>query len=316
MKDKYLILIYFLIFLFFAVKAPFVVSAFIIGFYFFIIVESLANFLEKIFKKKLVSNILSYAIVFGIIVYLFLSVIPMFINEAKNLFTFLSNYSFQTKELPEELSNIVSDLNSNISAFVLNITNYLLGVLPSFLTSLTILIVTIIGIGGLKKYLLKRVTYLFSEDKVNGRKFLESFYLDILKMVRGQMSVAILTSLTIFVMLSLFKIPNAFFISILAFITDFIPFVGLLITAVPSLIIGFYSNGLKGMILVLIVLFIANQLESWVYGPKIQSDNLKLHWFLIVLLITLFGTVFGFVGVLLAIPTFVFFKNYYKFYII
>ncbi len=316
MKDKYLVLIYFLIFLFFAVKAPFVVSAFIIGFYFFVIVENLSIFLEKIFKNKLVCSILSYAVVFGAIVYLFLSVIPMFINEAKNLFTFLSNYSFQTEELPEELSNIVSDLNSNISRFVLNITNYLLGVLPSFLTSLTILIVTIIGIGGLKRYLSSEVSYLFSEDKIKGRKFLESCYFDILKMVRGQIGVAFLTSLTIFILLTIFKIPNAFFISILAFITDFIPFVGLLITAIPSLIIGFYTYQLKGMIFVLITLFIANQLESWVYGPKIQSDNLKLHWFLIVLLITLFGTVFGFVGVLIAIPAFVFFKNYYKFYVI
>jgi AI-2 transport protein TqsA len=105
-------------------------------------------------------------------------------------------------------------------------------------------------------------------------------------------------------------------LGILSFIGGFFPFVGLLLTAVPMYLLAFTSQGIKGMVWLTVVLVAVNQTESWFYGPKIQSSNLKIHWFVILLSIFILGSLLGFVGVLLALPILIFLRDYWSFYVL
>jgi predicted PurR-regulated permease PerM len=53
----------------------------------------------------------------------------------------------------------------------------------------------------------------------------------------------------------------------------------------------------------------------WILSPRIQSKSLKLHWFVILISILIFGDLFSFAGVLIALPSIMYIKNYWDFFV-
>jgi predicted PurR-regulated permease PerM len=80
--------------------------------------------------------------------------------------------------------------------------------------------------------------------------------------------------------------------------------------------LAFTENGLIGLIIGLAILTTANQLEMWFLHPKIQSNALNLHWFVIIISILLFGELFSFLGILIALPTVVYFRNFWEYFVL
>ena len=110
-------------------------------------------------------------------------------------------------------------------------------------------------------------------------------------------------------------IPYALFLGFLAGITNFIPFLGVIIAGVPALLVGLTHDGPWGLVKVLIVIVVANQLESWVLSPRIQGRRMKLNWFAIIVAIFFCAGFLGVVGVLLAIPILIFFRDFWISYV-
>jgi predicted PurR-regulated permease PerM len=79
--------------------------------------------------------------------------------------------------------------------------------------------------------------------------------------------------------------------------------------------LAFSAKGLAGVLIGVIILVLANQIEMWFLSPKIQSKSLKLHWYVILISILLFGELFSFAGVLIALPSIMYIKNYWDFFV-
>jgi predicted PurR-regulated permease PerM len=110
-------------------------------------------------------------------------------------------------------------------------------------------------------------------------------------------------------------IPGSFFLGVLAWVTNFIPYLGVIIAAVPLLMLAFSAKGIAGLLIGVIILILANQIEMWILSPRIQSKSLKLHWFVILISILIFGDLFSFAGVLIALPSIMYIKNYWDFFV-
>ncbi len=80
--------------------------------------------------------------------------------------------------------------------------------------------------------------------------------------------------------------------------------------------LAFTENGLIGLIIGLAILTTANQLEMWFFNPRIQSNALNLHWFVIIISILLFGELFSFLGILIALPIVVYIRNFWEYFVI
>jgi len=217
---------------------------------------------------------------------------------------------------PTWLVNAINELKSNISSILLSILNKVVGVLPSLITMLMFILVTMVGIESIKSYLAKNISILFVENPDYGKKFVYELFGDIRKYIRGQVLVSFISAFLTTLGLILLNIPSALTLGVLTFLGGFFPFVGLLISAVPMYLFAFSTGGLKSVIFLTFLLVGVNQAESWIYGPRIQSDNLKLHWFVIILAIFLLGDVLGFVGVLIAIPVLLFVRKFWKYYVL
>ena len=80
-----------------------------------------------------------------------------------------------------------------------------------------------------------------------------------------------------------------------------------------SLIVGFtHYDSVEKIFLILLVFAVVKGSENWFFYPKIVGKEVGLHFVWVLMSIIIFGKLFGFWGLLVAIPTAAGFKMYVK----
>lgn len=102
---------------------------------------------------------------------------------------------------------------------------------------------------------------------------------------------------------SIFKFPNALLVSAIVGVTNVIPFFGPFLGAIPATILILFENPIKALWFVLFV-FVLQQLDGNVIGPKILGDHTGVSSFWVLFSILLFGGLWGLVGMIIAVPLF------------
>jgi len=121
--------------------------------------------------------------------------------------------------------------------------------------------------------------------------------------IRGQVSVCLALSVFYGIGLSAIGLDLGVLIGILSGILSFIPYFGFLTGAVLSILIALSQGAGWGLWIGLAVVFIIGQvLESYVLTPKLVGDNVGLHPVWIIFALLAGGVLFGFVGILVAVP--------------
>jgi len=325
----WVILIFFLIFLYFFKMAPTIMGALVFGWYLSLIIEVPARFLSKI---KGVSyrfgTIISAIGLFSLIAYAFYSVFPILIDEGKKIFPMIQkaaqNLNLQPlfsngAPIDQKAVDIVEDLTgqfvSRFSEFGVNILNTVIQHIPNGMTAIVLFIVTASYFTTLLPMLKKNLWRFFPKSTFpRSLDFLSALYKDVRHFITGQVILAGIIGFLVGLGMFFVQIPYALFLGFLSGITNFVPFLGVFVAGVPALLLGFTNAGISGAFKALIVLIIVNQLESWLLSPKIQGTRMKINWFAIILSMFLCGSYFGIVGVLLAIPMLLFFRQYWASY--
>lgn len=99
----------------------------------------------------------------------------------------------------------------------------------------------------------------------------------------------------------IFQFPNALLVSAIVGITNVIPFFGPFIGAIPSTILILLEDPIKGLWFIVFV-FGLQQLDGNIIGPKILGDKTGLTSFWVLFAITLFGGLWGLVGMIIGVP--------------
>jgi predicted PurR-regulated permease PerM len=122
--------------------------------------------------------------------------------------------------------------------------------------------------------------------------------------VRGQSAVCLILGTYYAVSLSLAGLNFGFLIGVISGLISFVPYVGSLTALVISLAIAvaqFFPNWVHILIIVGLVL-IGQFFESNVLSPKLVGHSVGLHPVWLMFALFAFGYLFGFVGLLLAVP--------------
>ncbi|MGA5873797.1 AI-2E family transporter [Streptomyces cinereoruber] len=120
--------------------------------------------------------------------------------------------------------------------------------------------------------------------------------------VRSQAFVGLLDAVFIGLGLWFLDVPLVLPLAVLTFVSAFVPIVGALFAGLVAVLIALVSNGLTDALLVLAIIVVVQQLEGNVFQPMIQSRGLGLHAAVVLLAVTLGGSLAGIVGSLLAVP--------------
>ncbi len=95
----------------------------------------------------------------------------------------------------------------------------------------------------------------------------------------------------------------AVFLAVIAGILELLPIIGPIISMIPTLLVALTtSDPLLGVIAVLILYLIVQQLENAVLVPKIQGDAVNLHPSVVIFALIVGGSIAGLLGAILAIP--------------
>ncbi len=122
--------------------------------------------------------------------------------------------------------------------------------------------------------------------------------------LRGQLLVMGIMALFYSIGLMLFGLDLAWPIGIFTGLAMFVPYVGFAIGLVMALVVGIMQLGLaKASVMVLVIYGAGQMLESFFLTPRLVGERIGLHPLAVIFALLAFGQLFGFVGVLLALPT-------------
>lgn len=286
---------------------------------------------EKTRFNRTLSVVTTY-VLFLLLVSLFMSMlVPSIIDSIKMLIDTVSAYEESTiiefvQKIPflsrfvdtSNLSNFIENLESLVVDYSSNIIEYsgnVLSSIGSFVKSVVVFAFALV----MSFYALKDMDNMFERvSNVIKAFFPEKHSSTILKFAQltdyyvkkyliGKLysclilSLIIGLSIAIVNMVTPLHIPYAILIAVIVGIFNIIPFIGGFMGTVPSVIIALFS-GVWEAVVILLIIIIAQQIDNIIVSPKIIGDSVGLKPFWVIVSITVAGSLFGILGMILAVP--------------
>lgn len=221
----------------------------------------------------------------------------------QNIVSWLENYMEDT--LLPNMTNMVSTISQHIYAMGMLIFNFFIGIIVSayclarrteFKLQLRKLLFALSPNEKSSEYILSKVTLVNST-------FLQFFI--------GKLIDSLIIGILCFIGNLILKIPHALLIAVIIGVTNIIPFFGPFIGAIPSAILILLSDPLRALYFIIFI-FLLQQLDGNIIGPKILGSSTGLSSFWVLFSILLFGGLWGVVGMIIAVPLFAVIYNLVK----
>ncbi len=129
--------------------------------------------------------------------------------------------------------------------------------------------------------------------------------------MQGQVVLGLIVGILIYLFLTIFNVPYAFFLAILAAVFELIPVFGPIISAIPAVLIGFSDGGTTLGLIVVGIYIIVQQFESHLIYPLVVRKIVGLPPVLVILALIIGAKLAGFLGVLLSVPLSAAMKEYF-----
>ncbi len=207
----------------------------------------------------------------------------------------------------QSLPNIITQVITSLFSFIGIIFNSILAIIISFYFLMDREVFINYG---------KKITIvLFNQEKSDRILYIASVTNSIFqKFLIGKALDSLIIGLLFFVITQLLSVPYALLFSVIIGITNMIPYFGPFIGAVPVvgllLIIDF-----KIAIITLIVIMVLQQFDGIYLGPKILGESTGIRPIGIVFAVSIGGSLFGSLGMLLGVPVFATISYFFNEYI-
>lgn len=316
-----------------------ILQPFIIGFS----MAYLLNFILKFYEKKIFENSnikklklkqktkRSFGILFTyatalVVVFLFIKfVLPQVVDSISGLINDIPSYINETNKfidgtlaklnIDQQYLRIINENFNDLVNYIIKVATNFLPLLGGMLTTVASsiwniilgIIVSIYLLIDKEKFcaLIKKITYAIF-PKSASEKILEVSYMSnsiFGKFLIGKIVDSAIIGVLTFFILALCKMPYAILVSVIVGITNIIPFFGPFIGAVPSFIIILFISPVKSLWF-LVIIFIIQQLDGNIIGPKILGDSIGISAFWILFSILVAGKFLGLIGMVIGVPLF------------
>ena len=236
------------------------------------------------------------------------------VNEGQELAekyggAWLNSWGVTTSFAPDQIQKTVSDFVASGAQWLLGVGRGILSGGAALISFFSLLVVTPV----VAFYILvdwdRMVREVDSLLPLDHRESLRGIAREIDKalagFIRGQSLVCLFLGMWYSLGLSLIGLDFGFLIGVIAGVLSFVPYVGSLTALVLSLGVGLVQGwpSLKLFLLAFGVVGVGQFLEGNVISPKLVGGSIGLHPVWLMLALFAFGSLFGFVGLILAVPT-------------
>jgi predicted PurR-regulated permease PerM len=198
---------------------------------------------------------------------------------------------------PETITNINHKLfevgRSLMSGFINSIVSLTAGVIMALVALAFIMLES--------EHFSKRLTVGLKDEKDLLTR-LVLFQKSLFKYVIARVKLNLLTGAGVLIMLLLFGVDYALLWGLLAFLLSFIPYIGLVVAAIPAVLLGTAESGLTVGILLAVGYLIINQVIEQVIEPRIVGKEMTLSPTLTLFSVIFWTWILGSLGAMLAGP--------------
>ncbi len=131
---------------------------------------------------------------------------------------------------------------------------------------------------------------------------MELFQQSLLSYVIARVKLNFFTALGVFIMLLIFGVDYAVLWAVLAFFLSFIPYIGLIVAAIPAVLLGTAESGLTVGVLLGIGYFVINQVIEQIIEPRVVGKQMTLSPTLTLFSVIFWAWMMGSIGAMLAGP--------------
>lgn len=283
--------------------------------------------------KRIIGLLLTYTVIF-LLLYLFLNFIfPQLVSSISGLVNNMDTYVTNISNFVEDINDkyyineeyyeiIVTKWNefiNNIVKFATNLLPILGNILKGVFSSVWNIVLGVV----VSTYLLidkerfiglgKKVTISIFSEKASKRIIQLTRRADNIfgRFLSGKILDSFIIGILTFVILRITKMPYTTLVSFIIGVTNIIPFFGPFIGAIPGFFIILFVSPIKALWFLLIIVII-QQIDGNIIGPKILGDSLGISAFWILFSLLVAGKLFGFIGLIIGVPLFVFIYSIIK----
>ena len=288
-------------------------------------VDLIARHFDKLKIPRSVSVLIIYLVVAALIIGLFVLLVPSLAKEIKSFsnefpayaeklhmnFQHIQNSSIGYQKVISEIqktlgswSNILHKSVNNLLAGTLDI----FGGLVSFIILIVISFYLAIQKDGIQNFLKVITPHEYEAYVLNLWKRSEK---KMGQWLQGQLLLALIVGIMVYIGLWLFHIRFAFLLAVLASILELVPYAGPVLAAVPAVIIAFIQHPV--LALWIIVLYIAiQQTENHLLEPIVIGKAVGLNPVVVIIALLIGGELLGILGVILAVPVAAILAEFFK----
>ncbi len=310
----FFILVYAFIFLLLGLLYNDAFSTIILAFGVILLLDPIVVFFQKRLNR-IVSIVLAFTIVTVGLILLLSFLIPTVTKQFSNFYNFMIDF-FEKKQWeryfkrPQDIQTMESILNYITPKFfelISKAITYVTVKIPNLLSmAFYITLISIYGMYHLPSFRSK-VIYLFPHSTHEKMKpFLGKLYAQVRRYVGAQVVVAMTVGTLSGIGLYLTGIDYAFLLGVWAGVTNLIPVIGVILAAIPMLLVGL-SIGIGGVFKVVLLVVLINTF-AFIWELKILGIAVRINAVAVLVTILIMGKIFGIIGVLISVPMVLFIK--------
>ena len=279
-------------------------------------VSPFSNWLDEKKFPRLLGIILLYLCFFIIGMFLLSLAIPFIsveINELiKDLPTFIKSVSTSLEQAQEtttsryfdflnEILNLLDSFSQYLAVSSQSVINFIIGIFGGIISFASIIVISFYlsymkgGVEGFIKAIIP------SQYEVSFLNIWRKAERKIGRWVQGQLLMALIVGLTVYVGLSLIGIKFALILGIAAMILELVPIVGPVLSAIPAILLAFTQGPSLGLWVILFYVAV-QQLENHILVPLILGKTLGLNPVIVIVAILIGAKLAGILGMILSVP--------------
>lgn len=120
--------------------------------------------------------------------------------------------------------------------------------------------------------------------------------------MQGQLLLGVIMGVLVFLALTIFGVPHALVLAVIAAIFEIIPVFGPTLAAVPAVAIAFAAGGPALGGITIVIYIIAQQFENHLIYPLVVTRVVGVPPLLVILALIVGGELAGFIGIILSVP--------------
>lgn len=288
------------------------------------------NINQKKPQRRLVSILITLAIVISLIYAFFSLVIPQIGNSiatiivqfpnyistlevwvskllddnpviAQNVTDIINNYfddieQFVNAKIVPRLNSLIMTISMSVYSILREFWNLIIG----FIISIYILSSKELFAAQAKKSVYAFVPKEAANRLINNVRFANQTFGGFFV---GKIVDSIIIGLICFAGTSIIGTPFSVLISVIIGVTNIIPFFGPFLGAIPSILLILFINPMQALYFLIFVI-VLQQADGNIIGPKILGNSTGLSSFWVIFAITLFGGMWGVFGMIVGVPIF------------